>query len=273
MRKSPAITTKLVCKKCQIEFTPRGNRQFFCADCKKIADRERKAKWYIAHNPNAFQVPINAQLCIECGSPASTTFQNRIYCNKHWQQLHLYGVIGPHPRQRTNTYDTSDGITKIMTRKGKIITIDYADFDLVTKYSWCVVHGRYAVANVAGKITKLHNYLMIPPSGFVVDHINGYGLDNRRCNLRVCLQLDNMKNNKLSSNNSTGYPGVRLTPNKKFESRIMVNRKAISLGTFSTLAEAINARVSAEVKYYGEYAPSLGVLKGLITTSTLGQSE
>jgi hypothetical protein len=47
------------------------------------------------------------------------------------------------------------------------------------------------------KHTPLHRFIMAAPAGYVVDHINGDTLDNRRCNLQIITQSRNcMKNRK-----------------------------------------------------------------------------
>jgi hypothetical protein len=46
------------------------------------------------------------------------------------------------------------------------------------------------------KIMSLHRFLMNAPSHLEVDHINHYGLDNRRENLRVCTRTENARNRR-----------------------------------------------------------------------------
>ena len=62
---------------------------------------------------------------------------------------------------------------------------------------------------------RMHNYLMRPPKGMVVDHINGDPLDNRRENLRICTMQENLRNRDRSIGQSK-YKGVYLKGGKWF---------------------------------------------------------
>ena len=50
----------------------------------------------------------------------------------------------------------------------------------------------YATCIVGGKRVQLHRYLTNCPEGMEIDHINGYGLDNTRQNMRVVSHAVNM---------------------------------------------------------------------------------
>lgn len=94
--------------------------------------------------------------------------------------------------------------------------------------------------------------LDVDDSGVVVDHINGNPSDNRKENLRVVSHLENMKNRKLSSANTSGITGVFQTKNGKWYARIMADGNEIWLGTFETKDDAAAARLAAEEKYFGD---------------------
>jgi hypothetical protein len=99
------------------------------------------------------------------------------------------------------------------------------------------------------KLIEMHRYLMGFPNG-IVDHINGDTTDNRRKNLRVISNADNIRKGKVRTNNKSGYTGVRWEKKrKKWLATIRVNYKTIHLGRFILKKDAIKARKLAEKKY------------------------
>lgn len=156
-------------------------------------------------------------------------------------------------KHNTNRYEL-----KIITKKGDEILIDIQDLEKVKRYSWCISKTGYPVANINGKVTKIHRYILgIKNPEIVIDHINGNPLDNRKNNLRLCTALENSRNTSVSKNNKTGYLGISKTQGGKYRARIMVNRQEIRLGHYDKLEDAINARKKAEIKYFGRFAPCL----------------
>lgn len=66
----------------------------------------------------------------------------------------------------------------------------------VAQYLWCLDSTGYAATNGPPpdrKMVKLHRFLM-NPGDLEVDHISRDTLDNRRANLRVCAQAENLRN-------------------------------------------------------------------------------
>jgi hypothetical protein len=182
------------------------------------------------------------------------------------------GTLEPQ-RKSKNKYEIKEDYAELTSKHGEKILIDTQDFECVIKHSWCVSKTGYAVANISGKVTKLHRFLLSVNKNQIIDHINGNPLDNTRINLRICTNAQNTKNNKLSKNASMPYSGIKITKSNKYKARITVNFKEIHLGCFNTLDEAICARKNAELKYYGEFAPSLGAFKDNSSTSTRGSGE
>lgn len=114
---------------------------------------------------------------------------------------------------------------------------------------------KYAVAHFRGKSISLHRYLLDPPPGLQVDHINGDGLDNRLCNLRLCTCSQNHYNCRKRKDNSSGFRGVHLKIIKPvWVATIKVEKKLIYLGQFQDRREAARAYDAAAIKYHGEFA-------------------
>ena len=89
----------------------------------------------------------------------------------------------------------------------------------------------------------------------VVDHINGNPLDNRRTNLRVCTNAENMRNRGKNKNNTSGFKGVTYFKFAKlWKAQIKVDRKGVFLGYFKTPEAAHQAYCEAAAKYHGDFA-------------------
>lgn len=86
-----------------------------------------------------------------------------------------------------------------------------------------------------------------PSTDEFVDHINGDQTDNRLQNLRLVPHRLNMKNQKTRNTNQSGCTGVHWDKSvNKWRAKITVNYKAIYLGVFDEMDDAIKARKNAE---------------------------
>jgi len=95
--------------------------------------------------------------------------------------------------------------------------------------------------------------------GRETDHVNGDGLDNRRCNLRPCSRVENNRNRRFLAERvsrfKTQFRGVYRPPKKgRWRAFISTNGKKLLLGTFATDAEAAAAYDRAALQHYGAFA-------------------
>ena len=141
---------------------------------------------------------------------------------------------------------------KIITKRGQEIIVDAEDYMLLNSLAWHVNSAGYAKH---GTNTLMHRLIMDAPAGYVVDHINGNPLDNRKSNLRICTQAENLRNQrKTHAQRSARYKGVSITRNGKWRARITLNQKWYSLGHYATPEEAAVAYNEAAKELHGEYA-------------------
>ena len=76
------------------------------------------------------------------------------------------------------------------------VLIDAADLPLVAPFHWFFTGHRYAARQQCGGVIYMHRMLLRAEPGLEVDHINGDGLDNRRCNLRTASAAQNQWNGR-----------------------------------------------------------------------------
>lgn len=115
----------------------------------------------------------------------------------------------------------------------------------------------YFDVGLKGKYYLIHRIVFALHFGFLpkmIDHINRDRSDNRVENLREIEYSSNNWNSGISSSNTTGVKGIRITRTGKFEARLAVKGKTIQVGTFSTLDEATSELKKVREKEHGEYA-------------------
>lgn len=107
-----------------------------------------------------------------------------------------------------------------------------------------------------GKIRTiyLHRHLMDAPDGMDVDHRDGNGLNNRRANLRVATRAENMRNQRLSAANTSGYKGVVWSKAAgKWQAQIKFNKRTRVIGYFVSLEDAAAAYAIASAELHREF--------------------
>lgn len=139
------------------------------------------------------------------------------------------------------------------------VLLDDEDYEKIIKMGkWCVRKAKnrnnlYYFQHRIDKKTRIemHRFILNCPKGKYVDHINHNTLDNRKANLRICSNADNLRNGKIRVNNTSGINGVCFDKSRnKWIVHIRVNYKKIYLGRFDDIEEAKKARKKAEEKYF-----------------------
>ena len=259
MRKKYEIENRK-CEMCGCSYKPNGSSQRFCAECSYQRKLMRNREFYKKNHPN--MKPKYDGVCCVCGEKFSAFFDGKPYCNKHWLRLYNNGSLEKKKMPITNKYEFMDDAIRIITANGDVIIADLEDYNVISKSSWCLLQGKYPVARINGKTVRMSRLLVGDvPDGMVVDHINGDTLDNRKANLRICTPRQNSLNTA-DTKNRTLPKGVSKSCSNRYRARIMVNGKEIWLGTFSTVKEAEQARMEAEIEYYKEFSTYVCRKKG-----------
>ncbi len=91
----------------------------------------------------------------------------------------------------------------------------------------------------------------------VVDHKDRNRSNNIFSNLRLATWVENCQNKNIRSDNKSGVTGVSFdSARKRWAARIRVGAKYLLLGRHIEKQDAINARLEAEIKYFGEFSPN-----------------
>lgn len=142
---------------------------------------------------------------------------------------------------------------------GKVALVDDSDYEYLSKFWWTVrnICGRsYAHRRVSkSRLIYMHRVIMGLDHGGIVDHINGDGLDNRRGNLRIVTQRQNVINRRKTNGKTSKYKGVHwFKTRNKWRASITSNYKEKHLGYFTNEIDAAMAYDAAAKRIFGEYA-------------------
>lgn len=116
----------------------------------------------------------------------------------------------------------------------------------------------YVCTTIGSRSYRNQRLIWLYVHGYVpeqVDHINGQRCDNRLINLRAATRFENSRNRKIRHDSASGHIGVSWhKTEKKWRAHICRNGKMVTLGRFANINDAITARRTAEVKFYGEFS-------------------
>lgn len=153
-------------------------------------------------------------------------------------------------------------INSIPLSRGHIAVVDDDDYEQLAQFKWSS-NGRYARRyGRSPDGSRLHIFMHRDILGLTsadkvdVDHINGSGFDNRKCNLRICSRAENshnnMKNDRTCSSHFKGVSWNKFT--KRWGAKTIVDGKRIHLGYFPDELAAAQAYDEAVRQYHGSFA-------------------
>ena len=132
--------------------------------------------------------------------------------------------------------------------KGKSAIVDEEDFVRVNQFKWYHNNTRKTKEYARGqlprayrkKIIYMHRFIMNPPEGMIIHHINGNGLDNRKSNLYVCSYREHeFVENKHKKHKKSRFRGVSFDKRYgKYRARIRSKENVLFLGYFDNEADA-----------------------------------
>jgi hypothetical protein len=134
---------------------------------------------------------IEEELCIIIGRQLNDGYKKR-YKNRYYYFPNEYFIVSLSERND----------------KWMIMNAGQRTIDLLTDHIFCCSN-QYAMTNDhAGSTIKIHTLLMDTPEGLCIDHKNQNPYDNRVENLRITTHLQNMRNKRAYTNNTSNYTGI-----------------------------------------------------------------
>lgn len=105
------------------------------------------------------------------------------------------GCIKGKSRRKSNVYEVRDGVAVgRASNTGSLFLVDLDVLPLIQDRCWYEANNGYLVSDRKEGRVLLHRLITGVPDSLVVDHLNHNKLDNRKSNLRVCSQQENVNN-------------------------------------------------------------------------------
>ena len=154
----------------------------------------------------------------------------------------------------------------VMLTQGYKALVDDEDYLRLKELMWYAdkrSNTTYAVHKRKGcKVIRMHRMVIKVPADLTVHHINKNGLDNRKCNLVITTQQENVRQARKRGYVTSKYKGVSWRADmKKWHARLYVSGNVILLGNFNVENDAAKAYDVAVLKHLGKGYP-LNVMGG-----------
>lgn len=187
-------------------------------------------------------------------------------CSKHMHQLQKYGKFLdniPRTNNDLNDYIIKNDIVyfNLYNQKNQKIGtffIDLEDIEKIKYKKWRISHN-HVVTGLPAKGNQRdisHIILDIPKEEYykIVDHIDGNGFNNRKNNLRICEQKENVLNKSFMSNNTSGFIGVSFRKDREYyDPEIRLGYIRCHLGYTKEKIDAVYKRYVAEELLFKDF--------------------
>jgi hypothetical protein len=153
-------------------------------------------------------------------------------------------------------------IRLIPLTQGKFAIVDAEDYGQLSRHKW-QAQSRFGTFYAKRKVRRsthyMHREILKPPDGLICDHKDHNGLNNRKGNLRLCTQAQNVRNRRPNKSSSSRYKGVtrekrREKSTRKWRAQIRFNGKLRHLGIFRNEIDAAVAYDRRAAELFGEFA-------------------
>lgn len=226
--------------------------------------------------------------CDICNRPMKKKIKlgGYVLCSKHMHQLHKYGKFldnNPRTIQDLNEYRIEGNIAiidvyNVKNEKVAEFIIDREDLKRIKYLKWRIdSQNRIKTGNHTNTKPTIELARMIMncrDEDLVVDHINGNLLDNRKTNLRICIQSENVKNQRLNKDNTSEFTGVSYDKARlRWTAEIRNDDKRTHLKRWKRKSEAVYARYVAEQILYKEFRNTENDKKILESIQELTEKE
>jgi 5'(3')-deoxyribonucleotidase len=215
-----------------------------------------------------------ASSCEFCGCTDTVFFNSQVemyLCDRHSSQIKKYGKLLNKTKYDKNEIriNNEENYAEIILYNSKLkeiatAIIDIDDVEKIKNYKWTARLNKnntkyYIFCKIDKNTIILHRYLLNihnKKNNLVVDHINRNTLDNRKSNLRICTNQENLLNKELLATNTSGFLGIYYNKNDdNWCAEIKIKGFKCYLGAYETKEEALIARLLGEKLLCKEFAP------------------
>lgn len=165
------------------------------------------------------------------------------------------GCLRKLSHKKYNTYNlTGEYGVGYSNVTNKEFYFDLEDYEKIKNICWSVNSGDRVLGKYNGKPIEMSK-LITNTSSEIVDHKDTKPNNNRKSNLRIVTQQQNMFNRKGKGIMSKfGLKGISWNKNtKKWYGRLTKNSKIVYTKYFINIIDAITSQIEAEKVHFGEY--------------------